>query len=176
MFFRCGYDQSYPSAHPPPATAGVLGLGRGRISVLSQLVSAGLTRNVVGHCLSSKGGGYLFFGDNLIPSTGMAWTPLLSPEYTSFIFTSIKLYCCLLVLIHLFVFSNHYTTGPAELLFNGKPTGLEGLNLIFDTGSSYTYFNSKTYQTIVNLVTKENTKTKSMHIYVKHNASISFAC
>ncbi|XP_010463205.1 PREDICTED: aspartic proteinase Asp1-like, partial [Camelina sativa] len=121
------YDQSFPSAHPPPATAGVLGLGRGKISVFSQLVSAGVTRNVVGHCLSSKGGGYLFFGDNLIPSTGVAWTPLLSPD-------------------------NHYTTGSAELLFNGKAAGLKGLKLIFDTGSSYTYFNSKTYQTLVKLI------------------------
>lgn len=125
--FGCGYDQSYPSAHPPPATAGVLGLGRGKIGLLTQLVSAGLTRNVVGHCLSSKGGGFLFFGDNLVPSIGVAWTPLLSQD-------------------------NHYTTGPADLLFNGKPTGLKGLKLIFDTGSSYTYFNSKAYQTIINLI------------------------
>ncbi|EOA36432.1 hypothetical protein CARUB_v10010968mg [Capsella rubella] len=127
LAFGCGYDQSFSNAHPPPATAGVLGLGKGRISVLSQLVSAGVTRNIVGHCLSSKGGGYLFFGDSLIPSTGVTWTPLLSPD-------------------------NHYTTGPAELLFNAKPTGLKGLKLIFDTGSSYTYFNSKTYQTVVKLI------------------------
>ncbi|CAH2035639.1 unnamed protein product, partial [Thlaspi arvense] len=128
LAFGCGYDQSFPSAHPPPATAGVLGLGRGRISVLTQLVSAGLTRNVIGHCLSSNGGGFLFFGDNLIPSTGVSWTPLMSQD-------------------------NHYTTGPAELLFNGKSTGLKDLKLIFDSGSSYTYFNSKTYQKIVNLKT-----------------------
>ncbi|ESQ31028.1 hypothetical protein EUTSA_v10011529mg [Eutrema salsugineum] len=130
LAFGCGYDQNFPSAHPPPATAGVLGLGRGKISVLTQLFSAGLTKNVIGHCLSSNGGGFLFFGDNLIPSGGVSWTPLMSHE-------------------------NHYTTGPAELLFNGKPTGLKGLKIIFDTGSSYTYFNSKTYQTIVNLIGNE---------------------
>jgi len=56
------------------------------------------------------------------------------------------------------VFSNHYTTGPADLLFNGKPTGLKGLKLIFDTGSSYTYFNSKAYQTIINLVILQETQ------------------
>ncbi|EFH70240.1 hypothetical protein ARALYDRAFT_314121 [Arabidopsis lyrata subsp. lyrata] len=84
LAFGCGYDQILPKAHPPPATAGVLGLGRGKIGVLPQLVAAGLTRNVVGHCLSSKGGGYLFFGDTLIPTLGVAWTPLLSPEYTFF--------------------------------------------------------------------------------------------
>lgn len=64
------------------------------------------------------------------------------------------------------MFSNHYTTGPAELLFNGKPTGLKGLNLIFDTGSSYTYFNSKTYQTIVNLVTKRKHKNSKNNLYI----------
>ncbi|CAN6929719.1 unnamed protein product, partial [Brassica oleracea] len=127
LAFGCGYDQHYPSAHPPPATVGVLGLGKGKISILAQLVSARLTRNVFGHCLSSKGGGFLFFGDNVIPSTGVSWTTLASPN-------------------------NHYTTGPAELLYNRKPTGLNGLKLIFDSGSSYTYFNSKTYQAIVNLI------------------------
>lgn len=96
---------------------------------MTQLVSAGLTRNVLGHCLSSKGGGFLFFGDNVIPSTGVSWTTLVSPMY-----------------------NNHYTTGPAELLYNGKQTGLSGLKFIFDSGSSYTYFNSKTYQAIVNLI------------------------
>ncbi|KAL1209316.1 Aspartic proteinase Asp1 [Cardamine amara subsp. amara] len=40
-------------------------------------------------------------------------------------------------------------TGPAELLFNEKPTCLKGLKFIIDTGSSYTYISSKTYQTIV---------------------------
>ncbi|CAN8320674.1 unnamed protein product, partial [Cochlearia groenlandica] len=125
--FGCGYDQSFPSTHPPPATAGVLGLGRERIGLLAQLVSAGITRNVIGHCLSSKGGGFLFFGDTHIPSTGVNWTPLVSSD-------------------------NHYTIGPADLVFDGKPTGLKGLKLIFDSGSSYTYFNTKTYQTIVDLI------------------------
>ncbi|CAF2319058.1 BnaA10g08830D [Brassica napus] len=127
LAFGCGYDQHFPSAHLPPATVGVLGLEKGKISILTQLVSARLTRNVFGHCLSSKGGGYLFFGDNVIPSTGVSWTTLVSPN-------------------------NHYTTGPAELLYNGKATGLNGLKLIFDSGSTYTYFNRKTYQAIVNLI------------------------
>ncbi|KAJ0233151.1 Eukaryotic aspartyl protease family protein [Hirschfeldia incana] len=129
LAFGCGYDQHFPSAHPPPATVGVLGLGKGKVSILTQLVSAGLTRNVLGHCLSTKGGGFLFFGDSVIPSSGVSWTPLVSPKY-----------------------NNHYTTGPAELLYNGKSTGLSGLKLIFDSGSSYTYFNSKTYQAIVKLI------------------------
>ncbi|KAH8508946.1 hypothetical protein H0E87_010906 [Populus deltoides] len=73
MAFGCGYDQQHLGPHPPPDTAGILGLGR----------------------------------------------------------------------------------GPAELLFGGKPTGIRGLQLIFDSGSSYTYFNVQVYQSILNLVRKD---------------------
>ena len=152
---RCGYDQHYPSAHPPPATVGVLGLGKGKISILAQLVSARLTRNVFGHCLSSKGGGFLFFGDNVIPSTGVSWTTLASPKYKYFFNSFFYSHLDIGIVFYITTdsaLSNHYTTGPAELLYNRKPTGLNGLKLIFDSGSSYTYFNSKTYQAIVNLV------------------------
>ncbi|PQM38906.1 aspartic proteinase Asp1 isoform X2 [Prunus yedoensis var. nudiflora] len=44
-----------------------------------------------------------------------------------------------------------YTSGPAELVFGGKATSVKGLNMIFDSGSSYTYFNSQAYQAIVTL-------------------------
>jgi hypothetical protein len=43
---------------------------------VSQLNAIGLTRNVVGHCLSGRGGGFLFFGDDLVPSSGVVWTPI----------------------------------------------------------------------------------------------------
>ena len=49
-------------------------------------------------------------------------------------------------------FRKHYSAGPAELSFNGKPTSVKDLELIFDSGSSYTYFNSQAYQAIVDLV------------------------
>lgn len=74
---RCGYDQKYSGPTSLPSTAGVLGLGSGRASMLSQLHSLGLIRNVVGHCLSGRGGGFLFFGDGLIPSSGIVWTSML---------------------------------------------------------------------------------------------------
>ncbi|KAG5006610.1 hypothetical protein JHK85_025152 [Glycine max] len=57
--------------NPPPSTVGVLGLGNGKASILSQLHSLGLIRNVVGHYLSGRGGGFLFFGDRLIPQSGV---------------------------------------------------------------------------------------------------------
>lgn len=127
--FGCGYDQKYSTSTSPPSTAGVLGLGNGRASILSQLHSLGLIRNVVGHCLSAQGGGFLFFGDDLVPSSGIVWTPMLPSSS-----------------------DKHYSSGPAELFFNGKATTVKGLELIFDSGSSYTYFNSKAYQAVVDLV------------------------
>jgi len=42
--------------------------------------------------------------------------------------------------------------GPAELLFNDKTTGVKGINVVFDSGSSYTYFNAEAYQAILDLV------------------------
>ncbi|XP_048629486.1 aspartic proteinase Asp1-like [Brassica napus] len=43
----------------------------------------------------------------------------------------------------------------AELLFNDKTTGVKGINFIFDSGSSYTYFNAEAYQTILDLIRKD---------------------
>lgn len=131
LTFGCGYDQKHAGPHSPPPTAGVLGLGNGKASILSQLHSMGLTRNVLGHCLSGRGGGFLFFGDDLVPSSGIAWTAMSrsSLEY-------------------------HYAAGAAELLFDGKSTGIKGLVAVFDTGSSYTYFNAQAYQETVNLLKK----------------------
>lgn len=75
---RCGYDQLNLAQNRPPAIAGVIGLGKGKISVLSQLHAQGLTlQNIVGHCLSRKGGGFLFLGGEVVPPSGMTWTPLL---------------------------------------------------------------------------------------------------
>lgn len=50
------------------------------------------------------------------------------------------------------VFRKHYDSGPADLLFNGKPTSVKGLQVIVDSGSSYTYFNPNAYQAILNTV------------------------
>ncbi|KAF9687192.1 hypothetical protein SADUNF_Sadunf02G0068100 [Salix dunnii] len=75
--FGCGYDQKYLGPHSPPDTAGILGLGRGKASILSQLRTLGITKNVVGHCFSRVAGGFLFFGDRLLPASGITWTPML---------------------------------------------------------------------------------------------------
>ncbi|KAL1300290.1 hypothetical protein HN51_044967 [Arachis hypogaea] len=130
--FGCGYHQKYFGLNSPPSTAGVLGLGRGIVSFLSQLHALGLIRDVVGHCLSVKGGGFLFFGDDLIPSSGVVWIPMFPSSL-----------------------EKHYSAGPAKLLFDGKLTSIKDLELIFDSGSSYTYLNSEAYQAIVDLISND---------------------
>lgn len=35
LVYRCGYDQKYSGPHSPPSTAGVLGLGNGKASIVS---------------------------------------------------------------------------------------------------------------------------------------------
>ncbi|KAF8018649.1 hypothetical protein BT93_H3519 [Corymbia citriodora subsp. variegata] len=124
----CGYDQIPGSSNP--FLDGVLGLGKGRSSIVSQLSSQGLVRNVLGHCLSTRGGGYLFFGDDLYDSSRVMWTPM-SRDY-----------------------SKHYSPGTADLLFAGKPTGQKDLLLILDSGSSYTYFSSQAYEALSSAVKK----------------------
>ncbi|KAK0576528.1 hypothetical protein LWI29_019086 [Acer saccharum] len=131
LAFGCGYDQRYPSSNLLPPTAGVLGLGKGKASIISQLHGLGVIRNVLGHCLSGRGGGFLFLGDDLVPSSGISWAPMSRTRL-----------------------EKHYSAGPAELLFGGKATGVKGLQVVFDSGSSYTYFSSQAYKTTLDLVTR----------------------
>ncbi|XP_052310278.1 aspartic proteinase Asp1 isoform X5 [Populus trichocarpa] len=124
----CGYDQLPGGTYHP--IDGVLGLGRGKPSIVSQLSSLGLLRNVIGHCLSGRGGGFLFFGDDLYDSSSVAWTPM-SPN------------------------AKHYSPGFAELTFDGKTTGFINLIVAFDSGASYTYLNSQAYQGLISLIKRE---------------------
>lgn len=125
----CGYDQLPGTSYHP--LDGVLGLGKGKSSIVSQLSSQGLVRNVVGHCFSRRGGGFLFFGDDVYDSSKVVWTPM-SRDYLK-----------------------HYSPGFAELILGGRTTGLNNLLVVFDSGSSYTYLNSQTYQTLLSFVKKD---------------------
>lgn len=130
LTFGCAYDLHNPGPYSSPPTVGVLGLGSGKPSILSQLYNMDLTRNIVGHCLSGKGGGYLFFGDDFVPSSGIVWMPMSSD-------------------------AKRYLSTQAELLMGGKPTGIKGLKILFDSGSSYTYFSSQVYKGLLNLISKD---------------------
>ncbi|XP_054820402.1 aspartic proteinase Asp1-like isoform X1 [Prosopis cineraria] len=129
MALGCGYDQIFPASSYHPLD-GVLGIGRGKTSLISQLNGQGLARNLVGHCLSAQGGGYIFFGD-VYDSSRLIWTPMTSKDH-----------------------SKHYSAGAAELIFGGKAMGVAD-PVTFDSGSSYTYFNSNAYQALISWLKKQ---------------------
>ncbi|XP_077249758.1 aspartic proteinase Asp1-like [Tasmannia lanceolata] len=131
LAFGCGYDQQNPADQiSPTKTDGVLGLGNGKASIVSQLRDKGLTRNVIGHCLSGRGGGYLFIGDDYVPSSGVTWTPMSRN------------------LLH-----KHYSAGAVDLALGKQPIG--NIQLVFDSGSSYTYFASGPYQAFISALRKD---------------------
>lgn len=134
LVFGCGYDQQ----GGPSNTDGVLGLGSGKVSVLSQLRELGISRSVVGHCLSRQHNGFLFFGDDVIPSKGVTWAPMVG------------------VAPH-----KYYSPGLASV-FLGKRRLSEKQTMVFDSGSSYTYFTSQLYQSLIsvfrNVVSKTSLK------------------
>ncbi|KAL4357678.1 hypothetical protein AHAS_Ahas09G0210700 [Arachis hypogaea] len=70
--------------------------------------------------------------NDLISSSGVGWIPMFSGSL-----------------------EKHYSAGPAKLLFNGKGTSIKDLELIFDSGSLYTYLNSEAYEAVVDLVTND---------------------
>uniref|UniRef100_A0A0E0IZ50 Peptidase A1 domain-containing protein n=1 Tax=Oryza nivara TaxID=4536 RepID=A0A0E0IZ50_ORYNI len=75
--FGCGYNQGKNNHNVPTPVNGILGLGRGKVTLLSQLKSQGvITKHVLGHCISSKGKGFLFFGDAKVPTSGVTWSPM----------------------------------------------------------------------------------------------------
>ncbi|KAI6690933.1 hypothetical protein NL676_027761 [Syzygium grande] len=127
---RCAYEQRTGDTTPSTTTAGLLGLGKSKVGILSQLVSVNAIQNVLGHCLSAQGGGFLFLGGDLVPSSKIAWVPFSAGSLAM----------------------PYYEAGPAELLHNGKPTGVGGLQVVFDSGSSYNYFNTEAYAAVVNKV------------------------
>ncbi|KAF3788620.1 hypothetical protein EJ110_NYTH15029 [Nymphaea thermarum] len=130
LAFGCGYDQQSPQPTPVSATDGLMGLGNGKSSISSQLKEQGLVRNVIGHCISGQGGvGYLFFGDELVPSTGVTWIAMHRNP------------------------AQKYSPGPANLIF-GKQK-IKDLMTVFDSGSSYTYFTSRPYQALVTAISKD---------------------
>lgn len=77
---RCGYDQQGSLAKDPQPTDGVMGLSSSTAALPSQLAQKGIiNKNVIGHCLAggSNTRSYLFFGDELVPASGMTWVPMI---------------------------------------------------------------------------------------------------
>ncbi|GLT30779.1 hypothetical protein SLA2020_055670 [Shorea laevis] len=79
LTFGCGNKiQSYTGK--PLETTGILGLGKRVVSIPHQLRAVGETQNVIGHCLSGKNEGFLFIGNDPVPSSGVTWAPMLKKE------------------------------------------------------------------------------------------------
>ncbi|XP_008813298.2 aspartyl protease APCB1 [Phoenix dactylifera] len=130
--FGCAYDQQGQLLASPAKTDGILGLGRGKISLPSQLANQGILSNVVGHCFTSEadGGGYMFLGDDFVPRWGMTWVPILGD------------------------LTNYYRARVLKISYGGQQlkVGRKGGNVIqvvFDSGSSYTYFPNEAYASLV---------------------------
>ncbi|KAK9066830.1 hypothetical protein SSX86_014153 [Deinandra increscens subsp. villosa] len=122
--FGCGSDQEVPNGVTPPYLDGILGLGLGKVGILSQLQELGVTKNVVGHCFSSQGDGYLFFGDEVVLIT---WIPYTETD-------------------------DHYSLGTAEVFVGDTTSGMKDLPIMFDSGSTYTYLARTAYEVIVSLL------------------------
>ncbi|KAK1288939.1 hypothetical protein QJS10_CPB19g01582 [Acorus calamus] len=124
----CAYDQQGQLLVSPAKTDGILGLSNAEVSLPSQLVSQGVIRDVIGHCISgdAAGGGYLMLGDDYVPLWGMSWVQMLLGPM------------------------NYYEAEVQKMSYGGQNLAIGGSisntgRVIFDTGSSYTYFTKEAY-------------------------------
>lgn len=126
IVFGCGYDQRGNLLASPAKTDGILGLSTAKVSLPTQLADKGIIKNVVGHCITSeaRGGGYMFFGDDFVPSWGMTWVPTSSN------------------------FLNLYVAEAHKLGYGDQHTSINE-PVVFDTGSSYTIFPEGAYSSLI---------------------------
>ncbi|WOL08830.1 hypothetical protein Cni_G17583 [Canna indica] len=128
--FGCAYDQQGQLLVSPAKTDGILGLSSSKVSLPSQLSSQGIISNVIGHCIKyeANGGGYLFLGDDFVPRWGITWIPTQNGV------------------------TNYYMAKALKISYGDKQVaGWKGnaVPVVFDTGSSYTYFPSEAYSQLV---------------------------
>ncbi|KAL3641248.1 hypothetical protein CASFOL_016216 [Castilleja foliolosa] len=55
---------------------------------------------------------------------------------------------------------DHYSLGKANILLDGETTDIRGLDIIFDSGGTYTYLASQAYGALLDLVTRNLNKLK----------------
>ncbi|KAF0904084.1 hypothetical protein E2562_031760 [Oryza meyeriana var. granulata] len=130
--FGCGYDQQGNLLLSPANTDGILGLSNAAISLPTQLASQGIISNVFGHCIAAdpSNGGYMFLGDDYVPRWGMTWVPIRNgPE-------------------------NLYSTEVQKVNYGDQQLNVRGkagklTQVIFDSGSSYTYLPHEEYTNLI---------------------------
>ncbi|KAG0492260.1 hypothetical protein HPP92_005658 [Vanilla planifolia] len=131
LAFGCGYDQHGEHS----ATDGVLGLGFGKASIPSQLRDLGVCRNVMGHCLGRQRAGFLFFGDDVVRPQTLTWAPISRIGQ-----------------------HNYYSPGLATVIAGKQPLATRQ-TMVFDSGSSYTYFSNHLFQSLLSAINNDVSKT-----------------
>ncbi|XP_044384265.1 aspartic proteinase Asp1 isoform X3 [Triticum aestivum] len=142
-FFGCGYEQEEPVDQPsPPPVDGILGLGRGNVGFVAQLkVHNKITKNVIGHCLSIHGNGNLYIGDFRLPDGHITWVPMSRSL-------------------------PYYSPGPATLLYDKHPIrDNPAFNVVFDSGSTYTYMPGQIYHDLLSKVQETLRKSPLKKVY-----------
>uniref|UniRef100_J3MD53 Peptidase A1 domain-containing protein n=2 Tax=Oryza brachyantha TaxID=4533 RepID=J3MD53_ORYBR len=132
LVFGCGYDQRGNLLSSPANTDGIIGLSNAAMSLPAQLASRGIISNVFGHCIAAdpSNGGYMFLGDDYVPRWGMTWVPIRNgPE-------------------------NLYSTEVQKVNYGEQQLNLRGkagklTQVIFDSGSSYTYLPHEEYTNLI---------------------------
>ncbi|KAJ0568369.1 putative nepenthesin [Helianthus annuus] len=134
VIIGCAYDQQGILLNSLAKTDGILGLSRAKVSLPSQLAKQGIIDNVIGHCLTSDSvsGGYMFLGGDIVPQAKMSWVPMLNDAHASM----------------------NYVAEVSRMTYGSKQLGLDRYNkgngrIVFDSGSSYTYFTRQAYSDLV---------------------------
>ncbi|KAJ9542348.1 hypothetical protein OSB04_028854 [Centaurea solstitialis] len=135
VIIGCAYDQQGILLNSLTTTDGILGLSRAKVSLPSQLAKQGIIDNIIGHCLTSDStsGGYMFLGGDYVPQTKMAWVPMLNDA------------------------SMNYLAEVARVTYGSKQLSLDRQKkgngrMVFDSGSSYTYFSRQAYSDLTNML------------------------
>ncbi|KAL6639679.1 hypothetical protein ACP70R_022501 [Stipagrostis hirtigluma subsp. patula] len=126
--FGCGYNQNGQGS----PVDGILGLGRGSaVGLISQLKKKNIiSQDVFSHCISTRGVGFLFLGGYEQPSRVVTWVPMDRNEK-----------------------EGHYSPAIlAELHFGGVRIIRNPMKVVFDSGSTYTFFDMEPYQATENWV------------------------
>ncbi|PON94476.1 Aspartic peptidase [Trema orientale] len=133
VVFGCAYDQQGLLLNTLVKTDGILGLSKAKVSLPSQLTSKGIIKNVVGHCLSIDigGGGYMFLGDDFVPHWGMSWIPMLDSPSMDYYHSQIV----------------RVNYGNMQLNLGAWSSRVG--QVVFDSGSSFTYFTKEAYTDLV---------------------------
>lgn len=130
--FGCAHDQQGKLLDSPASTDGILGLSNGAMSLPTQLAKQGIISNVFGHCIATDPScsGYMFLGDDYVPRWGMTWVPVRNgPE-------------------------DVYSTVVQKVNYGGQELNVREqagklTRVIFDSGSSYTYFPHEIYTSLI---------------------------